>query len=365
MDLAYAHDFQQSTYRIVELGSEDLVSAFESGSGIVIKGLPDDEAVLCTATKTFSVHQVNTSNSLLLATTGNNPMHVLHNLSSTIELQPCVPRLGTIDTLLEATRYSGSKNESNIADKVHNSKFYSYDDLLSLVQASEAELAAGLKLRHTFILNGKCRLLDRTYLNRLLDMLYTNATINGFDMQSISLENAQKCIYEGLEADESIAEPALMACIQSFVTDMGNTFSLSFDEYKVCRFIGEFVLSSTAGKEWERDDFLDVWKQLVPEGYRPAMSMLEGLVLSQEIISLAPRRVQHYVSYFPVSELSTDPAQRFATLFRRKKLWSTDDITPFLSDIAPDPKKRDALLLKFTRAQKGEDGKTLYGSRIK
>ncbi|KAG0177819.1 Sister chromatid cohesion protein DCC1 [Apophysomyces sp. BC1021] len=361
MDLTYAHDFEKNSYRIIELGSEDLVSAFQSGSGVVIKGQPDDEAVLCTATKTFSIHQVNTSNSILLATGGNNMIHVVDDVSSTIELLPCVARLGTIDTLLEPTMYAGSRNESNLSDK----KFYSYDNLLSLVQASEAELTVGLKARNAFVIDGKCRLLERTYLNRLLDILFTNATINGFDIGSISLENAKKCIREGLDIDESIAEPALTAFIQSFVSNTEDISSLSFDEHKVCRFIGEVILSSTVGKEWALDDFLDIWKQLTPEGFNPDIMTLEGLYLPLERVTLPPKRIQKYVAYFPVSELSTDPAQRFATLFRRKKLWGSDEITPFLSDIASDSKKRDALLLKYARAQKSDGGKILYGSRIK
>lgn len=85
-------------------------------NSIVIKGLADDEAVLCTESKTFIVRQVNTSNSLMLVNKDSiSDQHVIHdNVSSTIELLPCVARLGRIDELLRESSYSGSQNEQEI-----------------------------------------------------------------------------------------------------------------------------------------------------------------------------------------------------------------------------------------------------------
>jgi sister chromatid cohesion protein DCC1 len=72
--------------------------------------------VLCTESKTFIVRQVNTSNSLIL--TNKDPIsdqHIVHDdISSTIELLPCVARLGRIDELLRDSSYSGHENEREI-----------------------------------------------------------------------------------------------------------------------------------------------------------------------------------------------------------------------------------------------------------
>lgn len=85
-------------------------------SSIVIKGLADDEAVLCTESKTYIVRQVNTSNSLLLTTKDPvSDQHIVHDdVSSTIELLPCIARLSRIDELLRESSYSGSQNEREI-----------------------------------------------------------------------------------------------------------------------------------------------------------------------------------------------------------------------------------------------------------
>ena len=93
---------------------------------LVIKGLPEDEAVLCTHDQTFSLRQVNTSNSLLLARkeepTDDPNLHVIDDLSHTIEVIPCLARLTRIDELLQPTKYAGEAAEHRNANKVSNKK---------------------------------------------------------------------------------------------------------------------------------------------------------------------------------------------------------------------------------------------------
>lgn len=71
------------------------------------------------------------------------------------------------------------------------------------------------------------------------------------------------------------------------------------------------------------------------------------------------------ILYFPVSSLPLDPASRFSKLFSVKPRWKVSEIAPFLSDLAVDSKKRDALTLKFTRKIKGEGGEMEYAARAK
>lgn len=96
---------------------------------LCIKGLPDDDAVLCTSESTFAIREVQLSNSLLLVSPLphsdiNQPMlteddsaapeiwSVQDNLSSTIELTPCLPRLERLNELLGASMYAGPEAES-------------------------------------------------------------------------------------------------------------------------------------------------------------------------------------------------------------------------------------------------------------
>ena len=70
------------------------------------------------------------------------------------------------------------------------------------------------------------------------------------------------------------------------------------------------------------------------------------------------------LSYFPASELPSDPAGLFADLFLTRTRWKADEISPFLSDIVVDNKERDKLLLKYARAVTDSQG-IWYTARTK
>ncbi|KAI9488097.1 sister chromatid cohesion protein Dcc1 [Zychaea mexicana] len=368
-ELIYSNAFHKGAYSLIELSNEQIAEAIESSGELVIKGLPEDEAVLCTHDQTFGLRQVNTSNSLLLARQEmpNDPdLHVIDDLSHTVEVVPCLARLTRLDELLQPTRYSGQASEQINTKK----KLYSYNDLLSMVQASEAELLRGLVERNAFCLNGKYRILERSFMHGLLDALVTNATIVELNLDAMPVETAIDCIrqyHDENGEDDVVPEEVAMACLEAFCDkQLDNTYKM--DQEKVCRFMGEVILASARGKEWALDDFTQVWRKLVPDVFSPTMEMLQGLyVVTERAATTAvfhQQRTQTYISYFPLSELSVDPTQRFASLFAEKKQWTPEQILPYIQDLAPDQKARDALLLRFTRTLRS-NGQILYGSRIK
>ena len=62
--LSYGPNFTHEKLQLLEVDEELLQEII--GTGVVIKGAPADEAVLCTASKTYVLKQVETSNTLLL-----------------------------------------------------------------------------------------------------------------------------------------------------------------------------------------------------------------------------------------------------------------------------------------------------------
>ncbi|KAI8370706.1 sister chromatid cohesion protein Dcc1 [Radiomyces spectabilis] len=280
--LVYSKSFNKNSFHLVELSNDDLVQAFESGSRLVIKGLPDDEAVLCTTSATYSVREVKTSNSLVLSTfdkDNHDTWRVVDDLSNTIEFLPCLARTNRINTLLHSTLYAGPSEEF----KHQNKTMYTFSDLLSTVQASEQELIQGLKERNAFEIQGYYRLFERNYLHRLLDALVTQAIIQGHDVKEMSVKNAYECVREGLAAVEdeptSVPDAVIMACIAAFADDDTDltvaTNSVHFNEKKICRFLGEVILASAKGKEWRLEDFMEVWRQVTPDVYQPQMEALQ------------------------------------------------------------------------------------------
>ncbi|CEI92736.1 hypothetical protein RMCBS344292_06989 [Rhizopus microsporus] len=359
-ELLYAQDFKKDSFKMIELATPELMEAFESGNSVVIKGLEEDDAVLCTESKTFAIRQINTSNSLLLVNQANDKLFVKDNLSNTIELQPCLAKLGRIDELLSKTCYEGETKEAEI---VRSGSLYTLEDLTSIVQASPVELRRGLEERGVFEYNGYCRIFEKTWLSHLFDALLTNAIFHGLDLNQMTMEQAKQCILEEKEAideDVNIPDEIIKAALNLFANEVDGR--LKFDDVKVCRFLGEWLLCNPRDKRWLLDEFLQMWKTLGHNLFEPKLEYLHGLFIMYENVKM--QQIERYIQYFPISELSTDPAKRFSALFAAKPLWTTEDIEPFLNDLAPTKKEREALLLKYTRTHRTKDT-VLYASRIK
>ncbi|KAI8982349.1 sister chromatid cohesion protein Dcc1 [Mycotypha africana] len=381
-NLIYSSDFEKGEYQLLELATPELQEVFKpGGQSVFIKGLPDEEAVLCTNARTYQVRQVHTSNSMLLISKNEETIddvdqYLVHDdISNYVELAPTIPRLNRIDELLMQAPYAGTKKDSNYD---HTQKLYTYNDILSVVQASESELIDGLEQKSVFGYGGYMRMFDRDYLLGLLDAFFTNASFHSKDLQHITLGEVKQCITEerqglrmqGLIEDEDLSDPILLACINHFVTDKIGTKDnhddtvVRFDEAKVCRFLGEWLLIDAQNKSyenWELSYFMKMWKTLSLNLFEPKLEYIEGLYKLTEITKV--QKVEQHISYFPVSALPMDPARRFAVLFGAKEFWSAEEITPFLSDLAPKSKERENLLLKFARMRK-ENDKVLYASRI-
>lgn len=238
---------------------------------------------------------------------------------------------------------------------------YSLQDLLSVVQASEQELLEGLKERGGFEHEGYYRLFDKDYLLELLDYLLTNLLIHGLDIQEITLNQAKECVREGSQEERvEIPDDILEAMLKQFSRFEGE--AIRFDRGKMCRFLGEWILLNPKGKRWEMQDFMKLWSTMSHELFKPELKDIEGLYILHETTKL--QTVMHYIQYFSMKELSTDPAQRFATLFSEKPLWKLEEIQMFLVDLAPTKKQLEHLLLKFARSHR-QQNTILYGSRIK
>jgi sister chromatid cohesion protein DCC1 len=71
---------------------------------------------------------------------------------------------------------------------------------------------------------------------------------------------------------------------------------------------------------------------------------------------------EDYVYYFPESVLPSAPQERFISLFKARPRWTREEMQPYIQTLAPDKKKQDLLLLKYTRSS-SQNGTTTYTSR--
>jgi len=258
--------------------------------------------------------------------------------------------------------YTGPENEANVQQK---GELYTYESLLLVIQASEKELQDELKLRHAVQINGFYRLVHPRYIHRIIDAVLTTAQIHDMQLSRIPVGQCRKHLIDEFELVDLDVD-VLTTCLESVSDERPEANApFSFNEHMVCRLLGERLLVAERGKQWRLDEFLEIWQKRTPHPFEVKLDYLRGIYIKTPRIRSSTDTASNWlISYFPLSELPADPAARFAQLFQEQKQWAPEDIMPFIEDLAPDKKKLDALLLKYTRSQK-QDGRVVYGSRIK
>ncbi|KDQ29374.1 hypothetical protein PLEOSDRAFT_1039342 [Pleurotus ostreatus PC15] len=388
------------SYKFLELPPE-LATLIESSSqhdgnyaGLKIKGVHGEDAVLCTADKTYSMRSVVLSNSVLVVTQPPAPTRsgspsatdVIHGeatvdpsdtvvirdtLNEIIELAPTVPKLYKLNALLRGKEYTDSSVDEDVvstretADGHGEKDWFSYKDALSQIQASDGELEKGLKDRRILIVNGYLRPITPSFLTHILEL-----TLNL--MVSLSLTPSRAPVHEiaSTLADEDEIPLSVTHQIMAWFGEVNlREDKWAADVKLIVREIGLGLLREHGlGSGIENDAFLEKWKTAVSDKFEDLVEMellsvrilisypLGNVLLSASTLSAYGDDTTTTLQYFPASQLPADPPARFAELFLTRTRWRTDDITPFLSDIAVNTKDRDRLLLKYARAVNDKDG---------
>ncbi|KAL4439418.1 hypothetical protein ABPG77_008747 [Micractinium sp. CCAP 211/92] len=244
--LAYAHGIRKDL-RLLEV-DEDLLQELLT-DGLCLKGAPDEEAVLCSSSRTFMVKSVETTNLVLLvqqeeegASQGGaavapaalssqdpnvqpTPPGQLTGLATQLsknagaaacaavvacavlgahlELVPAGPRLHQLDALLAAAQYGGegspqereqwggseaqaSGDEAMGADSGTTfSGGHTEEELLAAVQCSGGELRTALVERRALCLDGRYCLVDPGYQGMLLELVLLTAVEHGWPLSRL------------------------------------------------------------------------------------------------------------------------------------------------------------------------------------
>ncbi|KAJ3290552.1 Sister chromatid cohesion protein DCC1 [Borealophlyctis nickersoniae] len=387
--LYFAEDFDPRQYKLVELPKEvaDLFDEKNNGgkppAQLVIRGLETDEAVLCTPSTTYAIRDAHTSNSLLLLEptprdptefafhqndedapedangestwTENAKVYEIRDcLTAYLELAVCQPRVERLRTELEEEMYLGPTEDAKAAAKNPERKLHTLESLREIVQASDQEILEGLDEINAVCIDGAYRLLDPSYQKHVLQLLLTSIAEQEYPVHELHLSDCLGMFDE----DDGIPDTILAHTLKIFsdkrtVSDVDEVYQLS--ETKVCRFLGEQLLAQSDRIRLEA--FVEAWEGAVMDPFVPSLDMLKGLYLIETMAK------QSSIRYFPKSLLPMDAKQRFERLFHERRKWEYEDLLPYISDLAPNTKKLDAILLKYARMSKVE-GKTFYSSRF-
>ncbi|SJX64965.1 uncharacterized protein SRS1_15791 [Sporisorium reilianum f. sp. reilianum] len=338
---------------------------------LTIKGRYDDQAVLVTDTQTLALRAVSQSNSLLLCNIDAAPstsssdagpskpaLYLRRNVTDTLELAPVVPRLDRLLGLLRASQYEGEDEEQGRSKATARPvRKYTLKQLKSIVQASPAELEAGLVHHHIIEMDGIMRHIAPSWTVSALQILISHLDLHALIPESVPLQET----VEALHTVHGLRPQVVTALLTQFFGSRhaADASSVTLDTKAIVHFLGVQALKSTARIAIPLSDFTRTWHAscLSPDFCALAhLDLLSGYYILTPApspnVSLYPNAAAVKIQFFSMHELPTDPAARFQDLFLTRPSWLAADLLPFVSDLALNDKKKDGLLLKFTRASK-------------
>ncbi|KAL3833011.1 hypothetical protein ACJIZ3_007747 [Penstemon smallii] len=323
---------------------------------VTLRGQPDEDAVLCTDTKTYAVKFVGTSNSVFLIPPSDNDTQVSNNkddgtmkVASVFKIAPgCMelvevaPKLDKLKWLLSQNPYSFREtSEMDISEERDktNIGLYRWDDLVDRLQASDEELRSGLKSLSALEIEGYWRILDDEYINSILSMLSNDIILNDWSIDALNEDE----VVNVLETDgfpRNIAKHCLQVYSSKVEEGVSGKCMWKLDERRVCVQLAREILKEGKMKV---EIFMDKWIRKVPDGMHASFEMLEGEALIEKL------GMETWLYSFSVSSLPSTPAERFSLLFKERAKWEWKDLQPYVRDLRVPGLSSEGLLLKYTR----------------
>ncbi|GJQ76444.1 hypothetical protein Trydic_g2157 [Trypoxylus dichotomus] len=342
----FTQDLHQNQYKLLEL-DKYLEQVLKQGDCLYIKGDDEENAVLCTKSKTYDLLETETSNSLLLM--NNLKFHdslkndSMRNVSKTtirttfhdyLEVIPGKPRLKKLKELLKKAVYKGPENEYEI----NKNSLFTYDELLDKIQASEEEFVIALKALNTITIDNKLRILDFEYNFRILSYMLKLIDENSWQLDEVDYEETMNALSE-LIPTNVLNNLFDLYAEESKVIDGLQLYR--YNEEKVCRFFAQVLLYS-AGK-FNLDEFLQAWRESVPEGMVATEDMLHGIAIIDR------KSIPNVIWAFHEENLPENINERFQVLFEAKEKWTVNEIAPYIQNLTTEKFDVSALLAKYTR----------------
>ncbi|CAE6438352.1 unnamed protein product [Rhizoctonia solani] len=365
-------------YCLVELPPDIIELAKQGQANLSIRGRPDDEAVLCTQSKTYAIRSVALSNSVLIMSNAGpdskpcDPVELLEHdetntlvisgeVSEILELVPTVPRLESLLQHLRGCEWNDDESdeetyESNVNDPLRRRRM-TLDELRNIVQASDSELEEGLRKARILNLAGTLRPLPTSSLTEILVTLLLTIASTGLPRPPKPIPLLK--LMQNIE-DEFQVNPDVMEHIASWYGVITGKDDKRMWEADMKAIIGEIGVGILRRAEdaVEEVEFMERWKEQVGDMFTEYIdiTLLDGNYLSTPVLHTKYGEPSNTLLYYPRSALPTDAAQRFQALFLTRAKWKMEDIGVYLEDIAVDKKERDRLMLKYTRQLTEPDG---------
>lgn len=216
-------DSKESNCFLLEL-TDDLLD-----KELVIRGSPEDDAVVCTADKTFRLRSVHTSNTQLVVHAGTTR----HHGSNYYEMVASKGNTCRIAEMLSMYPYHGPDVIDTIPDGI-----LTWHSLRDSIPADEAEIRMALK--DAVLLDGAYRKLAPQYIARFLDIFATLVTTEAWSVSGIAVGIVKEAIAQ--QFGDEFSPEVLDHMLRSFGQVDKQVWSL--DETRVAEFYAHELFRS-------------------------------------------------------------------------------------------------------------------------
>jgi hypothetical protein len=297
---------------------------------LVIKPAAGSGSVLCSSAQTFSLKDVQQSNSLLFLAETNTEDELVVQGEATSWLEP-----------------NKVKPSIHVDLDIHNpddnviGRGIPAEELFSRISASDDEIRSALsqQMAIDLIACGGVVQLQGDYVLRMLATLIN--IVQGAGMQLTSIN--ETIFREALAKEEEETE-VLIFLLHRFSSG-ADPYCLDGDE--ICRHTGEAALKQVAKFPCSLTLFSACWQDKTPVQFRHQASSLA--LMDGHYVQPASNLIQ----YFAEAALSSEPKARLAQLFAIKGRWREQEISTFLASLVDgDVKAINSLIMKFARKTK-------------
>lgn len=342
---------------------------------VTLRGQPNEDAVLCTQSKTYSIKFVGNSNSVfLIPPVDQSALHehpqysdekdddqrvvasVIKVAPGNMELVEVAPRLDKLKLLLLENPFISeevSEKEELEGMEEQKTNLFKWNDLIDRVQASDDELRSGLRALSAVEIDGYWRIVDEKYMGTILNMLLHNSVLNDWSLDALGEDEVV-----GVLESDGFPRTLGLHCLQVYgskVDEGVGSCVWKLDERRLCIHFAREILKD--GKR-KMESFMEEWIQKIPDGMQASFDMLEGEVLTEKF------GVETWVCAFSVSSLPSNPAARFSMLFQERPKWEWKDLQPYIRDLTVPGLSSEGLLLKYTRkTQPNSDAEPVFSAR--
>lgn len=227
---------------------------------LYFKGNEDEDAVLCTKSKTFGVKKVSTSNLLLFCRNLHDGIEVTAKLNCYIELIRMLPDSAILrEKLLKSVPFRGQGGGRGVLHSL----------LADFFRGSDEELEMSLKKIGSVCIDNHWYIIDRTYADELLRYLTASVEAEGWSLNKIPCSLIHKILSE-----YGVIEQVENWIVDNFFEPLDPN-AIAISSSKVARFASECILESATDKTLVLGTFLELWRKSVHSSLSIDLDMLK------------------------------------------------------------------------------------------